>query len=220
MCDTDTGCFLEGVHTGAGPRGPQGHQGRDPRYLVHPLAGMDNNVRQVSGQNHNHHKGPNRFALLFGDQICPDLNGRPAWLNVAVRAAAQEVPAAGGRLRSMRRHERMAVAMAVAEAMHHYSRGRKTATAIWGVEEPETGSALPSTKSSSTRERRPGIPAEPGPQRSDRRLRRSSGPSLPLLAAPSVAAAADGVAPVPRCRRARAEGGRGVRGGEVADRPD
>ena len=43
--------------------------------------------------NNNHHKA-NRFALLFGDQFCSDLNGRSAWLIVAVGAAAQVVPAA------------------------------------------------------------------------------------------------------------------------------
>ena len=39
------------------------------------------------------------------------------------------------RLRSMLRHERVAVAMAVAEATHHSSRGQKSATVIREVEE-------------------------------------------------------------------------------------
>ena len=74
-----------------------------------------------------------RCALLFlGDQFCSDLNGRPAM--------AERGSEGGGtgsarrrrerRLRSMLRHKRMAVAMAVAEATHHSSRGQKTATAI------------------------------------------------------------------------------------------
>ena len=41
------------------------------------------------------------------------------------------------RLRSFLRHERMAVAMAVAEARHHSSRGQATATAVSEVEEQE-----------------------------------------------------------------------------------
>ena len=43
----------------------------------------------------------------------------------------------GRRLRSFLRHEGMAVAMAVAEARHHSSRGQTTATAISEVEERE-----------------------------------------------------------------------------------
>ena len=45
------------------------------------------------------------------------------------------------RLRSFLRHERLAVAMAVAEARHHSSRGQTTATAISEVEEQETNNA-------------------------------------------------------------------------------
>ena len=41
----------------------------------------------------------------------------------------------------MLRHERMAVAMAVAEATHHSSRGQKSATVIREVEEHETHAA-------------------------------------------------------------------------------
>ena len=45
------------------------------------------------------------------------------------------------RFPSFLRHELMAVAMAVAEAMHHSSRGQTTATAISEVEEQETNNA-------------------------------------------------------------------------------
>ena len=45
------------------------------------------------------------------------------------------------RLRSFLRHERMAVAMAVAEARHHSSRGQMTATAFSEMEEQEKNNA-------------------------------------------------------------------------------
>ena len=59
----------------------------------------------------------------------------------AIQAAAQEVPARRRerRLRSMLRHERMAVAMALAESTHHSAQRLKTARA--GGHVPESGVA-------------------------------------------------------------------------------
>ena len=72
----------------------------------------------------------------------------------------------------MLRHERTAVAMAEAEATHHSSRGQKIATSIREVEEHETNNA-PRRQKAPPPGARPGILAEPGPQSSDRSLRRS-----------------------------------------------
>ena len=92
------------------------------------------------------------------------------------------------RLRSWLRHERMTVAMTLAEKLHHTSRGQKLARvgeevhdahdALRGQETPPPGV-------------RPGSLSNPGPQRSDRTVRRSSG-EAPLLAVP-VLAGGDGV---------------------------
>ena len=93
------------------------------------------------------------------------------------------------RLRSWLRHERMTVAMTLAEKLHHTSRGQKLARvgeevvhdahdALRGQKTPPPGV-------------RPGSLCDPGPQRSDRTVRRSSG-EVPLLAVP-VLAGGDGV---------------------------
>ena len=90
------------------------------------------------------------------------------------------------RLRQWHRHERMTVAMAVAEATHHSApRRQKTATAIREVEEQATHDGL-RAQTAPPPGMRPGILPEPGPQRSDRCLRRSAG-DTPLLAVPSLA---------------------------------
>ena len=137
---------------------------------------------------------PNRYVLHLVTS-CSDLNGWPAWLNVAVRAEAQVVSARRRRerrLRSMLRHERMAVAMAVAEATHQSSRGQNTATAI-REEVVQVTHEAPRGQKTPPLGVRPGSLAEPGPKRSDRSLRRSSGEGLPLLATPSSAGAASEV---------------------------
>ena len=78
------------------------------------------------------------------------------------------------RLRQWHRHERMTVAMALAEATHHAApRGPKTARAGEGVEHEQHDGLralkppLPGV--------RPGSLCDPGPQRSDRTVRHSAG---------------------------------------------
>ena len=78
--------------------------------------------------------------------------------------------------------------MALAEYMHHASRGRTRARAREEVEFV-THDALRGQKTPPPGER-PGLPLEPGSQRSDRTVRRSSGDSLPTLALPSLAGSA------------------------------
>ena len=96
------------------------------------------------------------------------------------------------RLRQWHRHERMTVAMALAEVTHHaVPRGPKTARAEEEVEY-ETHAGLRAQKTPPPGER-PGILAEPGPQRSDRTVRRSSGETPLLVVASLAAVAADGV---------------------------
>ena len=87
------------------------------------------------------------------------------------------------RLRQCLRHERMTVAMAVAEATHHSApRRQKTATAIREVEEQATHDGL-RAQTALPPGARPGILAEPGPQRSDRTVRHSAGEALLLVVA-------------------------------------
>ena len=85
------------------------------------------------------------------------------------------------RLRSWLRHERMTVAMTLAEMTHHTA-GEEVVhdahDALRGQKTPPPGV-------------RPGSLSDPGPQRSDRTVRRSSG-AVPLLAVP-VLAGGDGV---------------------------
>ena len=90
------------------------------------------------------------------------------------------------RLRQWLRHERMTVAMAVAEATHHSApRRQKTATAIREVEEQASHDCL-RAQTALPPGARPGILAEPGPQRSDRTVRHSAG-EAPLLVVASLA---------------------------------
>ena len=83
-------------------------------------------------------------------------------------------------LRSMLRHERVAVAMAVAEATHHSSRGQKSGT-VTREEEVHELYGGPRAQKRPPPGERPGILAEPGPQRSDRTVRRFAGDGLPTL---------------------------------------
>ena len=103
------------------------------------------------------------------------------------------------RLRSMLRHEQQTVRMALAAALHHSAgpkekvemqqngapRGQKTAARAREVEEQATHDGL-RAQTAPPPGVRPGSLAEPGPQRSDRSLRRSSG-QTPLLGVPSLA---------------------------------
>ena len=92
------------------------------------------------------------------------------------------------RLRSTMRHERVAVAMVVAEATHHSSRGHKSATVIREEEVHEMYDGPRAQKRPPPGER-PGILAEPGRQRSDRTVRRSAGDGLPTPGLPVLAGA-------------------------------
>ena len=92
------------------------------------------------------------------------------------------------RLRSLLRHVRLAVAMAVAEATHHSSRGQKTATVIREVEEQAAHGGLRAQKTPPPGAR-PGMLAEPGAQRSDPSRRHFSGDCLPTLGLPVLAGA-------------------------------
>ena len=94
------------------------------------------------------------------------------------------------RLRSWLRHERQTVAMELAAALHHIRdvgpvthadlRAQKAASS--GAGGGSRDALCPTgTEAASTGER-PGLPLEPGPQRSDRTVRRSSGDNLPTLA--------------------------------------
>ena len=93
----------------------------------------------------------------------------------------------------MLRNERVALAMALAEATHHSSRGQRTATAIRVEVEEQVPNAGLRAQKTPPPEARPGILAEPGPQRSDRILRHSSGDGPLLVVATLAAAAADGL---------------------------
>ena len=96
------------------------------------------------------------------------------------------------RLRSMLRHEQQTVRIALATALHHVEmqqngapRGQKTAARAREVEEQATHDGLRAQRAPPPGVR-PGSLTEPGPQRSDRSLRRSSG-QTPLLGEPSLA---------------------------------
>ena len=99
-------------------------------------------------------------------------------------------------MRSRWHHEQVSIAAAVAAALHHSAgpashyapRGQKTATAREEeVYEPHFALRGPTTPPPGER---PGILAEPGPQRSDRTVRHSAGAGLPTLALPSLAGSA------------------------------
>ena len=95
----------------------------------------------------------------------------------------------------MLRHERMAVAMALAETLHHSAqkvmeqhtalRGLKKASA--GEEVENVTHAGPRAQKSPPPGVRPGILPEPGPQRSDRTVRRFARDALPTPGLPELA---------------------------------
>ena len=88
------------------------------------------------------------------------------------------------RLRQWQRHERMTVAMALAEATHHAAPRRQTpVSAIREEVENETHAGLRAQKSPPPGVRA-GILPEPGLQRSDRTVRRFAGPPSRPLACP------------------------------------
>ena len=94
------------------------------------------------------------------------------------------------RLRQWQRHERMTVAMALAQATHHAApRRQKPVSAIREEVEHATHNGLRTQKTPAPGER-PGILPEPLPQRSDRSRRHFSGDGLPQLAMQSLAGAA------------------------------
>ena len=102
------------------------------------------------------------------------------------------------RLRAWWRHEQASVSAAVVSALHHSCdvgpvlyealRGHKKTTE-GEVEEQAAHTGLRAQKTPPPGER-PGLLLEPGPQRSDRTVRRSSGDNLPTLALSSLAGSA------------------------------
>ena len=103
-------------------------------------------------------------------------------------------------MRSMLRHERQTVRMALAAALHHSAgpkekvelqqnaaqRGQMTGARAREGEVHEKNDA-PRRQNAPHLGERPGILVEPGPQRSDRSLWHSSGDGLTLLTTPSLA---------------------------------
>ena len=115
---------------------------------------------------------------------------------------SSERPTAGGvaprRMRSWWRHEQQSIRMALGAAAHHSAqqyaalRGPKTGTRAREGEVHEMYDAPRRQNAPHPRER-PGSLVDPGPQRSDRTVRRSSG-QVPLLVVALLAdASADGV---------------------------
>ena len=91
------------------------------------------------------------------------------------------------RLRSMLRHEQQTVRMALAAALHHSAGPKEKVEMVHDAHDAQRGQKTPPPGV------RPGSLSDPGPQRSDRTVRRSSG-ETPLLTAPMLAdAVADAV---------------------------
>ena len=93
------------------------------------------------------------------------------------------------RLRSWLRHERMTVAMTLAEMTHHTAPREPKMARVGEVEEQVTHAGLRAQQTPPPGER-PGILPEPLSQRSDHSRRHFSGDGLPQLAMPSLAGAA------------------------------
>ena len=124
-----------------------------------------------------------------------DLNGRP----MADRAGAAK-RRRERRLRSWLRHERMTVAAELSAALHHSRdgvqvkfdglRAQKTDSAADGEEVVHDAHDALRGQKTPPPGVRPGSLCDPGPQRSDRTVRRSPGDSLPTLALPILAGSA------------------------------
>ena len=101
-------------------------------------------------------------------------------------------------MRSWWRHEQANIATAVATALHHSAqRGGGVVRRPAGTEDSGNREEVehathygPRAQKTPPPGERPGILAEPWPQRSDRSLRRSAGDSLPTLALSSLAGSA------------------------------
>ena len=107
------------------------------------LARMDRHARNASRPHHHHHHHHHqavclKCALVLSCGACTmDLNGRP----MADRATGAARRRRERRLRSWWRHERMSIACAPAEALHHSS-GTKLSTCDTRVVEGATNDAL------------------------------------------------------------------------------
>ena len=113
----------------------------------------------------------------------------------------------------MLRHEQQTVRMALAAALHHSAglkekvemqqngapRGQKTAARAREEEEEHATHHGPRALNTPPPGERPGILAEPGPQRGDRSRRHFSGDCFPTLGLPVLAGRAGGLlrAPLP-----------------------
>ena len=114
------------IHTG-----PHHHHHNQHHHNHHH---MDRHVTYTQGPNHNHHQAfdsNTRFLFL----VCVTV----MFLNPADGSCADRVLGSSAarrrrerRLRSMLRHERMTVAIALAEFSHHSTRGQRMARAgVW-----------------------------------------------------------------------------------------
>ena len=155
--------------------------------------------RVVNHPYHTHHTGSDRFVCSFLLRVA--IVDESSWQPMSAAQRRRQL-----RLRSMLRHEQQTVRMDLADALHHSAgpkekvemqqngapRGQKTTARAGEEVEYEKHVGLRAQKTPPPGER-PGILPEPGPQWSDRTVRRSSGETPLLVAASLEAAAADSV---------------------------
>ena len=110
----------------------QSNNNQRPTKQEHPKQRSNNNHHHNNHHNHHHQAQTGfcvAFGFVFGGPMMADPGGRPLVSGVARRRRER-------RLRSMLRHKRMTVAMALTEKMHHSSRGQTNARAgEWGHEQ-------------------------------------------------------------------------------------
>ena len=127
------GRFFRALHTGAGPGG---HVHRDTAPIIVCIClALSTEISLIHTGPHHHHQAQTGRANFVFSLCCTrmaDPSARPQSSGVARRRGER-------RLRSMLRHERMTVAMVLAEFSHHSSRGQRMARAgVWGHEQNYT----------------------------------------------------------------------------------
>ena len=148
---------------------------------LHRRCDMDKHMSSAQSLNHHHHHPRlNQVALFFFGAFFVEPLVGDIMADVAHAASAAK-RRGERRLRTMLRHERRSVAMALVEFTHHSSRGQRTARA-WRTRR--------TTLHGDRRFPWHGSLFDPGPQRSDRSLRRSAGGGLPQLVTPFLASTA------------------------------
>ena len=150
---------------------------------IHALAFMEKHFRHISRLDHHHHHQAQTGLCVIVFFCRMSSAGSPRSCSLRER-----------RLRSTLRHEQQTVHVALAAALHHSAgpkekmvelqqyaalRGQKNGARTREGEVHEKNDAPRRQKAPHLGER-PGILAEPGPQRSDRSRRHSSGEGLPL----------------------------------------